>query len=251
MNNQKLAKDIEQAINRYSAENGSDTPDFILADYLVACLETFNKTNKSREIWYGRGRKAVTGPVPVAPSDPGSPTVSYTPDPSLFIAAHTLNASPSLAEQILNASPSITSEATRNPNMLTGGGVYPPDGTDTEDDTPAVKPFATGTNEVNQLIDGLHSLLKKISSGPSGSGVRPDVTPVHYKVFARYQAKGGALHDSKPVLVKDHKDIKKAVSQVHASIVNGNTKPDFENVTDNDGVIGYSVILRTVTETSV
>jgi len=30
--------EIEQAINRNSKENGSDTPDFILAQYLIDCL---------------------------------------------------------------------------------------------------------------------------------------------------------------------------------------------------------------------
>lgn len=47
-------KELEQLINRYSLENESDTPDFILADYLRACLETFNNTTKARENWYGR-----------------------------------------------------------------------------------------------------------------------------------------------------------------------------------------------------
>lgn len=33
-----LRKEIEIAINRCSAENGSNTPDFILAQFLVECL---------------------------------------------------------------------------------------------------------------------------------------------------------------------------------------------------------------------
>ena len=37
----KLRKEIEQAINKYSLENGSDTPDFILAEYLTDCLRMF------------------------------------------------------------------------------------------------------------------------------------------------------------------------------------------------------------------
>jgi hypothetical protein len=44
-----LKKEIEEAINRNSAENGSDTPDFILAEYLIGCLELFDKAVKTRD----------------------------------------------------------------------------------------------------------------------------------------------------------------------------------------------------------
>jgi hypothetical protein len=37
-----------------SKENGSGTPDFILAQYLDGCLENFDKTITAREKWYGR-----------------------------------------------------------------------------------------------------------------------------------------------------------------------------------------------------
>jgi hypothetical protein len=47
-------EELEDLINRHSKENGSDTPDFILANYLVGCLENYNKTLKRREKWYGR-----------------------------------------------------------------------------------------------------------------------------------------------------------------------------------------------------
>jgi hypothetical protein len=47
-------KELKHLINRYSKENGSDTPDFILAEYLNDCLESFNKTISKREEWYGR-----------------------------------------------------------------------------------------------------------------------------------------------------------------------------------------------------
>lgn len=45
---------LEELINQYSMENGSDTPDFILAGYLSKCLENFDATVKQREEWYGR-----------------------------------------------------------------------------------------------------------------------------------------------------------------------------------------------------
>ena len=49
-------KKLETLINCESKENGSDTPDFILAEYLVGCLENFDKTVQAREKWYGRSK---------------------------------------------------------------------------------------------------------------------------------------------------------------------------------------------------
>lgn len=53
-----LAAEIETTLNRYSAEAGSNTPDFILAEYLMQCLKSFNAAVCAREAWYGRGEKA-------------------------------------------------------------------------------------------------------------------------------------------------------------------------------------------------
>jgi hypothetical protein len=53
----ELRKEIETAINKHSAENGSDTPDFVLAEYLTDCLTAFDKAVKRREEWYGRTRR--------------------------------------------------------------------------------------------------------------------------------------------------------------------------------------------------
>ena len=47
-------KELETLINKHSMENGSDTPDFLLAEYLTDCLNTFEKTMQKREKWYGR-----------------------------------------------------------------------------------------------------------------------------------------------------------------------------------------------------
>lgn len=49
-----LANEIRAAINRYSRENVSNTPDFILAEYLMACLVAFESASMRREDWYGR-----------------------------------------------------------------------------------------------------------------------------------------------------------------------------------------------------
>jgi len=50
----KFKKELEQLINKYSMENDSNTPDFILAEYLIKCLDAFNVTLQRREAWYGR-----------------------------------------------------------------------------------------------------------------------------------------------------------------------------------------------------
>lgn len=50
-------EELEMMINKFSKENGSDTPDFILAEYLVGCLTVFDKTTTQREKWYGREKE--------------------------------------------------------------------------------------------------------------------------------------------------------------------------------------------------
>ena len=45
--------ELEALINRRCLENGSGTPDFILARYLQRCLETWDKTTRERDQWRG------------------------------------------------------------------------------------------------------------------------------------------------------------------------------------------------------
>ena len=45
-------KEVEQLINRNSLENGSQTPDFILAEYLTDCLKAFDKAVCQRTYWH-------------------------------------------------------------------------------------------------------------------------------------------------------------------------------------------------------
>ena len=51
MNNDKFRKELEALINRHSMENGSNTPDFVLADYLCACLTAFDNAVKVKAAW--------------------------------------------------------------------------------------------------------------------------------------------------------------------------------------------------------
>lgn len=48
-----LRTEIEHSINRVSAEAGSNTPDFILAEFLMGCLVAFDVATKVRDLWYG------------------------------------------------------------------------------------------------------------------------------------------------------------------------------------------------------
>jgi hypothetical protein len=47
-------QDLEELINKHGMEDGNNTPDFILAEYLTDCLRAFDKTMKRRDIWYGK-----------------------------------------------------------------------------------------------------------------------------------------------------------------------------------------------------
>jgi len=49
--NVEFRKELESLINRHSMENGSNTPDFILAEYLSDCLTAFDKANSNRARW--------------------------------------------------------------------------------------------------------------------------------------------------------------------------------------------------------
>lgn len=51
---QTLVQELTQVINRRSLENGSNTPDFILADFLSRCLVAFDDTTNARATWYGK-----------------------------------------------------------------------------------------------------------------------------------------------------------------------------------------------------
>lgn len=71
-------KELQSAINRCSKENASNTPDFILAQYLEGCLATFDTAVQQRETWYGRdARPSAAEPKTMGlglhPGDPAGP----------------------------------------------------------------------------------------------------------------------------------------------------------------------------------
>lgn len=50
-------KELAALINKYSMENTSNTPDFILAEALLGFLTVFDNTSIKREEWYGKKLK--------------------------------------------------------------------------------------------------------------------------------------------------------------------------------------------------
>jgi hypothetical protein len=48
----KFREKLEHLINRESMENGSNTPDYILAQFLLGCLKVFDEAVSNRDYWY-------------------------------------------------------------------------------------------------------------------------------------------------------------------------------------------------------
>ena len=46
-------KEVQASINRLCLESVSNTPDWILAEYLLNCLKSFNFAVNARDKWYG------------------------------------------------------------------------------------------------------------------------------------------------------------------------------------------------------
>lgn len=63
-----LTSELANLLNRFSAENRSNTPDFILAEYLRGCLDLFDQTVRQREDWYGHRHEPARLDGPCVPS---------------------------------------------------------------------------------------------------------------------------------------------------------------------------------------
>jgi len=61
-----LREEVAAALNRHSCENESNTPDFILAKFLLGCLQAWDNSVRERERWYGRNPNDGPGiPMPL------------------------------------------------------------------------------------------------------------------------------------------------------------------------------------------
>lgn len=47
-----LKDELAAILNKYSAEGRSNTPDFILAQFLIGCLNSFDRATNLRSDWY-------------------------------------------------------------------------------------------------------------------------------------------------------------------------------------------------------
>jgi hypothetical protein len=45
-------QELSALINKHSIENQSDTPDFLLARFLIECLDTWSNIVRARDAWY-------------------------------------------------------------------------------------------------------------------------------------------------------------------------------------------------------
>jgi len=52
-------EELKQLINKHSIENGTNTPDFIIARYMSDCLTAFTDAVNKRAEWYGTDIKGV------------------------------------------------------------------------------------------------------------------------------------------------------------------------------------------------
>jgi hypothetical protein len=69
-----FGRELEQLLNRHSKENGSNTPDFVLASYLQSCLVTWNLHTKERDRWWGNRSALGVGVDNDIPAVPTSET---------------------------------------------------------------------------------------------------------------------------------------------------------------------------------
>lgn len=60
--------ELRALINRHSKENGSNTPDYLLAAFLDDCLRTFETTVRRRDAWYKTNDPFAASSLPCAPA---------------------------------------------------------------------------------------------------------------------------------------------------------------------------------------
>jgi len=70
----EFEEELAALINKHSMENGSDTPDFVLARYLLGCLSVWNTALSQRREWYsGRFTRFHRAETPVRPETDNAP----------------------------------------------------------------------------------------------------------------------------------------------------------------------------------
>ena len=64
-----MEKELRQLLNKYSAENESNTPDWILAQFMLGCLNSFNQAVVKRDGFFGYKPFGENGVIPLGKDD--------------------------------------------------------------------------------------------------------------------------------------------------------------------------------------
>lgn len=56
----EFQEQLRALLNRHSKESESNTPDWVLAEYLIKCLDGFNEAIKDRELYFERAEEKAT-----------------------------------------------------------------------------------------------------------------------------------------------------------------------------------------------
>ena len=56
---QEIVRDIARVVNKYSLEQESQTPDYILAEYMLKSLSDLNRLMRDRDYWYNGNYRAL------------------------------------------------------------------------------------------------------------------------------------------------------------------------------------------------
>jgi len=91
--------ELASLINKYSLENESDTPDFILAEYLVGCLKCYGETVKKRDSWFG----VSAGNTKIEEEDFYFGTISSLDSENSSISYQNFTYNPSLSYMLVEA----------------------------------------------------------------------------------------------------------------------------------------------------
>lgn len=98
-------RELQELINRHSKERGSNTPDFILAEYLNGCLESFGKATRDRALYFGAPPEywqelpAPTKPDQFLPASPKNKGAVRLPSESIEAEAQRSDGRPALASE--------------------------------------------------------------------------------------------------------------------------------------------------------
>lgn len=82
----ELGRELAGVVNKFSAENGSDTPDFILAAVIEDVIASWNKHVRERDRWHGRINRPN---MPIRPEVPVSQELLFD---AMGLAVETIEA---------------------------------------------------------------------------------------------------------------------------------------------------------------